>query len=242
MFSVNEEKTTFNNWAKKLYDMIRDIVKKLVTVPISQKSVNGLDHSYEDSFKKLELLYLKEVVQIAKDKSEEIARKKQAQGKLTGDKIAINWWLEDSSSYTQLKEKYGSHKIEWSPPDETFSIVIVFRNQKKHWNSLRLAGLRVMLPKPDPDHPSHRKKLSQLSEDEYTNLDLWNNFYFYEASEEIIRDYINCREIKEFPSDLKPKKNTNWMKPFRPIWRRLQKSKSRLTDSSEPFPDHIIFR
>ena len=58
MSSVDAQKTTFHNWAKKLYDMIRDIVKKLVTVPISQKSVNGLDHSYDDSLEKLELLYL----------------------------------------------------------------------------------------------------------------------------------------------------------------------------------------
>ena len=242
MSSVDAQKTTFNNWAKKIYDLIKDIVKKLVTVPISQKSVNGLDHSYEDSLKKLNLLYLKEVVQIVKDKSLNIARNKQARGKLTGDKIAINWWLEDETSYFDLKEMYGSHKIEWSPTDEAFSIVIVFRNQKLHWNSLRMAGLRVLHPtKPDPDHPSHRKKLSQLSKDEFTKLDLWNNFYFYEASEKIIDDYINCREIKEFPSDLIPKKTT-WHKAFRKVWNQIQKSKPRLTDSSEPFPEHIIFQ
>ena len=259
MASVNEEKTTFNNWVKKLYDGLRKSATKLVKLLIpgytSNQSQGGSSTNAEDKATPekpdLNESYLNEVIEIAKLESRNLLRKQASGTNVSEGEIIINWWLEDNNSYWDIKNMIGGNKIDLPSSHGDPSIMIVFR-PRWHWDQLKTAALRYLDPNlPKENHRSHDVTLKQLTEDKDTfgkfhpRQDLLNNNLFYSTSKQIVDDYIDCKEIVPFSQEVYPayvRKKVRRLDILYRSYKSAAKSKLKSTDTREIFPNHKIFK
>ncbi len=247
MSSVQIQKRTFNNWAKKIFDRLRNSVTKLVKMLIPGHTIHEPGHTIHES-------YLNEVIEIVKRLSINLANKQASGTNVSDNKITINWWLEDLKTYRDLKQMIGGYKIELASNDGEPSIIIIFR-PFDHWKELKIAALRYLNPNlPRENHRAHDITLEQLIEDrdtfgKFQISDLFNNNLFYETSKKIIEDYIGRREIVPFSYEVYPWDKTirkkvakQKMLLFDKEYNSAAKSRQRNTDTREIFPNHKIFK
>ena len=259
MSSVDAQKTTFNNWAKNIYDRLSNSVTKLVKMLIpghtsnqsqgdsstnAEKSIRSGDYFDYVTPEELDLhkKYLNEVIELVKKESLKLATKQASPTNVSDNKITINLWMEDSKSYSVLKKMISGNKIELENDNDGPSIRIVFRAYNWHFPMLRTAALRIFNPSlPNESHDAYDLTSGQLKwgAGSLDWDDITNNLIVYQSSKKVIEDYINGDEIEYYlPKSVRDKASRVLGKPYE----RAAKAKRKYTESANIFPEHEIFK